>query len=299
MASDIRSTAGLAFSGSVMRYAEVERSGNDVRLVRLGNCDFEFDAAKELFSVTRSTRLDVIREAVSDVFAGTSAETARAVLPTDILTSFRTVVPSDASEAVRNRQIALEAQTLVGTAADGDLFPAAGHRSPDDTLIPVFVAHAPKRIAERLRSVGSVFGTVRMDMMPRQGAVHSAVNAIQQVTGALRTLVIGAYPGRTEYQFVADGQRVAEAEYDTGAVSDSVYYSLDMLARSAIDPADVEAVWLHGDCVDGPLLDAMNETWGVRLHLANPGPAVRLEEGRLEASFGFEAFMATIGAAVG
>ena len=298
MSSEIRSSAGIAFCGSVMRYAEVERSGSAIRLIRLGNCDFEFNAADELFAAARPSRLDVIKDALSDVFSGTTAATVRAVLPAHVLTSFHTVVPANATEAVRNRQIALEAQTLVGVDADGDLFPAAGIADPDATLIPVFVAHAPRRIAERVRTVGTVFGDVVVEMIPRQTAVHSALNAVQQVTGAARTLVVGAFPGRTEYQFVDGGQRVAEAEFTVEEPGDRAYFSLEVLHRFGVDPSAVEAVWLHGDRVDGPLLDIMNDTWGVRSCIANPGPAVELEEGRLEASFGFEAFMATIGAAV-
>ena len=38
-------TAGVEFSGSVMRYAEIEQAESRFRLQRLGNCEFEFDAA--------------------------------------------------------------------------------------------------------------------------------------------------------------------------------------------------------------------------------------------------------------
>ncbi len=43
------STAGVEFSRDLMRYAEVEQNDGHLRLLRLGNCAFEFDAEAVLF----------------------------------------------------------------------------------------------------------------------------------------------------------------------------------------------------------------------------------------------------------
>ncbi|MEQ9103913.1 MAG: hypothetical protein RIE53_04385 [Rhodothermales bacterium] len=298
MSAHVRSSAGISFSGSVMRYAEIERAGSVTRLLRLGNCDFEFDAASELFSPSRPTRLEVIREALSDVFSGTTADVVRAVVPGDQLVMFQTRVGRDAGPAERNRQIALETRVLAGEDADGDLFPAGGAGDDHESSVPVHVAHAGTHMAERVMQVGAVFGDVTFQMIPRSTAVHQAMYAVQARTGWETSLVVGAFDGSTEYQFMVDGDRKGDVVHAVTHPMDRLYFALEALSAWNINPADVARVVLHGDRVDGPLIDAMNDVWGTRAVLANPGPAVRLEEGRLEASFGFEAFLATVGAAI-
>jgi hypothetical protein len=281
-----------------MRYAEIERAGSVTRLLRLGNCDFEFDAASELFSPTRPTRLGVIREALSDVFSGTTADVVRAVIPGDQLVMFQTRVACDSGSAERNRQIALETRVLAGEDADGDLFPTGGTSDDDEALVPVHVAHAGTHMAKRVMDIGAVFGDVSFQMIPRSTAVHQAMYAVQAQTGWEPSLVVGAFDGGTEYQFIQDGDRKGDLVYPVTTPMDRLYFALEALSAWNIRPENVARVVMHGDRVDGPLIDAMNDAWGTRAVLANPGPAVRLEEGRLEASFGFEAFLATVGAAV-
>lgn len=281
-----------------MRYAEIERAGDIVRLLRLGNCDFEFDAASELFSRSGPSRLHVIRDALSDVFSGTMADVVRAVIPADLMVSFQTGVSPNASPSDRNRQIALETRVLVGENADGDLFPVAGMPSGEQGTVPVHVSHAGTFMAERIMDVGNVFGDVSFEMMPRGTAVFNGMHAIQEQTGVRTCLLVGAFEGSTEYQIIVDGVRHGDLVQPVTHATDRVYFSLESLSVFDILPDDIEQVVLHGDRVDGPLIDQMNDTWGTRAVLANPSPAVRLEEGRLEASFGFEAFLATIGAAI-
>lgn len=298
MSAHVRSSAGISFSGSVMRYAEIERAGSVTRLLRLGNCDFEFDAASELFSPSRPSRLDVIREALSDVFSGTTADVVRAVIPGDQLVLFQTMVGRDSSPGERNRQIALETRVLVGEDADGDLFPAGGKPDESHAWVPVHVAHAGTHMAERVKQVGTIFGDVSFQMIPRATAVYQAMHALQALAGWETCLVIGAFDGSTEFQLMMDGNRQGDVVYPVTDPADRLYFALEALSAWNVGHHDVARVVLHGDCVDGPLIDAMNDVWGTRAVLANPGPAVRLEEGRLEASFGFEAFLATVGAAI-
>lgn len=281
-----------------MRYAEIERAGSVTRLLRLGNCDFEFDAASELFSPSRPTRLNVIREALSDVFSGTTADVVRAVIPGDQLVMFQTVVGLESTPADRNRQIAMETRVLAGEEADGDLFPVSGTANDASSQIPVHVAHAGTHMAERVMDVGTIFGDVNFEMIPRATAVYNAMHALQAQAGWETSLVIGAFDGSTEFQLIVDGIRCGDLVYTVIDPSDRLYFALEALSVWGMGPDQVAKVVLHGDRVDGPLIDAMNDVWGTRAILANPGPAVRLEEGRLEASFGFEAFLATVGAAI-
>ena len=65
--------AGIEFDGTVLRYAEIERVGDGLRLLRLGECDFPF----EPFSVLRDgdeEGLDILQEALGDVYHGSQAD---------------------------------------------------------------------------------------------------------------------------------------------------------------------------------------------------------------------------------
>ncbi len=89
-------TAGLELTGSVLRYTEIEQTGPSVRLLRLGNCDFEFDAQADLYSAGDSAHLEPIGEALADVFERTTASVFRFAVPPFCLTSFTAMMPTAA-----------------------------------------------------------------------------------------------------------------------------------------------------------------------------------------------------------
>ncbi len=298
MSHDARSRVGISFSRGVMRYVEVERRDADWGLVRLGSCDFEFNAERELFGEVASRKLDVIRSAVADVFSSTVVDAVRCVVPAACTTAFRTAVNVEASEPERELQLAFEASLLTGGKTGGDLYPTMGTAQGSSAPVPVHVYHVDGEITDRVRDACSVFGDTPLDFVPSATAVYHGIWPLVEASAATCVLLVGAYDHYTEYQVIVDATRRADTVIDACDEADRMYFSLDAVRRLGMDVNSVDKVLLHGDSVDNSLVGALHDVWSGRVELANPGPVVNLEEGRLEADFGFEAFLTTVGAAV-
>lgn len=293
-----RLRVGISFSRGVMRYVEVERRESGWGLVRLGSCDFEFNAERELFGTEHSHKLDVIRSAISDVFSETGSDVVRCVIPAASTMGFRTAVEEAASESEKDATISVEASILTGGKVEGDLFPTMGQPAGSGAPVPVHVYHADEQLTGRVRDVCSAFGDTPLELVPSPTAVYHGVWPLLEAGSATCVLLVGAYDHYTEYQVIVEATRRADTVIVTSNVADRMYFSLDVVRRLGMDVNSVEHVLLHGDSVDGALMEALHDVWSGRVELANPGPVVNLEEGRLEADFGFEAFLTTVGAAV-
>jgi hypothetical protein len=107
------SRAGIEVYGRVIRYAEVAGVAEGApRLVRLGACDFDFDVAEALFSLSGSVHLDTVATALREIFAETPlAPLAVAVHPWRA-TSFFSPLPRGMTPAERFEQLRQEAAML-------------------------------------------------------------------------------------------------------------------------------------------------------------------------------------------
>src|SRR5690606_14335340 len=111
---DAQARAGIEFSDTVLRYAEVEQYGSRFRLLRLGTCDFDFRLVDDLLHRHHPDALEVVREALQDVFSGSIATSLHAALHPSLTTSFFTSIPAGLSTEERRRRLANEAMLLTG-----------------------------------------------------------------------------------------------------------------------------------------------------------------------------------------
>src|SRR5690606_10565174 len=102
---DAQARAGIEFSDTVLRYAEVEQYGSRYRLLRLGTCDFDFRLVEDLLQRHDPDAIEVVREALQDVFSGSIASTLHAALHPALTTSFFTSVPSGVSGGERLQRL--------------------------------------------------------------------------------------------------------------------------------------------------------------------------------------------------
>ncbi|HEX7072039.1 MAG TPA: hypothetical protein VF190_14595, partial [Rhodothermales bacterium] len=113
--------AGIEFSDSVLRYAEVEQYGSRFRLLRLGTCDFDFGLVDDLLYRHDPDAVDVVREALQDVFSGSIASSLNAALHPSLTTSFFTSVPAGLTNDERRYRLTNESMLLTGARAPSDL----------------------------------------------------------------------------------------------------------------------------------------------------------------------------------
>lgn len=307
-------TAGLELSGRVLRYTEIEQTGPTVRLLRLGNCDFEFDAEADLFSAEPPSRLDILTDALADVFENSTATVFRFAVPPSHLTSFSALVPVESDSTVRSDLIASEASVL-GVPMDGDLFPSPGSAA-GRSGVRMHVARAPRIIRDRVvdlcDGIPSPTGTSKdvqedarsrtggsrhVGLVPSSSAVrHLHVHLNGDSGGTV--LLVGCYPGSTEYTVLDGGEAALEWTDDMHHPVDRLYFCLDVLDRASVTVPAVAAVHLYGPNADDEVRDVLTPVFGGRVGRLDPCPAVNVSPDQFDADFRFESYAACIGAAL-
>ncbi|NNF04842.1 MAG: hypothetical protein HKN17_10285 [Rhodothermales bacterium] len=299
-------TAGLELSGHTLRYTEVEQTGSAVRLLRLGNCDFDFDAEADLFSGTEPRRLETLAEAIEDVFENTTATVFRFAVPPAHLTSFTALVPAESDTTLRGDLIAAEAVVL-GVPLGGDLFPSQG-TSVRRSGLRMHVSHASKTLRDRVTSLcenipggeeasGSAVADRHVALLPSSTAVrHLHVNLDGDGDGP--ALLLGCYPGATEYTVLRGAEPALEWADDLDHPVDRLYFCLDVLDRVSVTVPSVSSVRLYGPDADDDVLAQVRSVFGARARRLNPCPAVNVSPDQFDPEFRFESFGACIGAAL-
>ena len=173
--------AGVEFHGSAMRYAEIEQTGDDFRLLRLGDCQFEFDAYEVLFSGGPDAFLDTISEAVAEVFEGSSARVFRIVVHPPVIKSFSSSFPDESDENVVEEQIIFES-ALLDVERD-----VAGLRSTTFATLAaggpykrVHIAHLTADIESRLNNVFLKAGWPDLDIISSSEAAASVTGKLSE-----------------------------------------------------------------------------------------------------------------------
>lgn len=299
-------TAGLELSGRVLRYTEIEQTGPSVRLLRLGNCDFEFDAEADLFSSESPSRLETLSEALADVFENTTSTVFRFAVPPAHLTSFTSFVPAESDSTVRSDLIAAEAVVL-GVPMGGDLFPSPG-ASVRQHGRRMHVAQAPRIIRDRALQLsdgipapddgkGAARHARHVDLLPSSSAArHLYVNLNGESGGP--DLLLGCYPRATEYTVMRRGEAALEWTDDMEHPVDRLYFCLDALDRISVPVPKVASVLLYGPDAEDDLLDALRSVFGARVRRLDPCAAVNVSPEQFAPDFRFESFAACIGAAL-
>ena len=295
------STAGVEFVGNLMRYAEVEQRENSYRLLRLGNCEFEFDVSGVVYDGIEPDKLGTVREALIDVFQDTNAAAFKFVLPTSVLTSYVSFASTGAGEDEVRSQIGFETRLLNGGASDGDVFPGINSESAQTDWNKMSVFHLEGDISARLNELGNLFPTQRKEVVPSPIASAGALHFLDSATHAdpVATLLMGCYRERTDYGLVSANKEKHTESRSTPTDSDRVYFGLETLARHGYDESQIERLLVYGHDVTPQLIAMLDADFGDRVSVFNPGPIVNLEETRLEKGFPLHAFVPCLGASIG
>lgn len=293
-------TAGVEFSGSVMRYAEVEQAESRFRLLRLGNCEFEFDAFSVAYLGTQPELLTTIREALQDVFRDTASSVFRFVIPSSLQTRFTTAVPVDADVQERSGLIGFETRLFTSNREGGDVFPA--HlRSANRSQVQGFaVAHVDDRVAVNVHSVGSAFPAVKVEIVPSMNAASLAFRHVAHreslPTGTY--LLVGTDNGRSDFILMHNAEPLTHSTMVSPHPEDVAYHALLTCSRFGKTCHDIQTVFMYGNADRNKGITGLRDAFGDRVRLLNPGVVVSLEPDHFELDFPIEAFVPAIGAAV-
>lgn len=304
----VQARASIDLQGTVLRYAEVERYGARYRLLRLGSCDFDFDAASELLADEAPPHLDVVADAIADVFEGSSAAHLRVALHPPAGHAFFTPLPADLAPEARRKRLEVEALLLTDAEASHALRLGADsvyHETLDDgrTLEWYHVFAVSARTQERFEHVLRAFPRAHRRLTTSMSGVAALVAQLETVRprpdeAPPYSLALGVYDGIVEYT-LCQGVRWRFAHYaHASAPSDVVYYATALLARVGLRPRDVGRLLLYGDAPDPALTALLEAVFGREAAPIDPLAVVDLDPGSLAASFDATGYTPAVGAAL-
>lgn len=300
--------AGIDFFGKTLYYAEAERFSGQHRLLRLGSCDFDFDASEVLLGKASSAHLKTLGEALADVFVDSAASTLHVVLHPPVCASFFAPVPAGMDEEARHQHLLREASLLVPARGAADAL-----RLTTDVLYEEAVAGAEalewNHVLVMNRQVHSRFDQL-MERLPQATyrwclSTQTAAYAVDHMgwadASSLRgpyTLAVGQYPGHTEYACCCDGQWRFGSQARVETDADQAYFALSTLGQMGLTPADVGRVLVYGQPRQDTGTAALEQVMGVRPTAFQLRDLVDLNPESLVTAFDPSAYVPCLGAAL-
>jgi hypothetical protein len=305
---DGQARAGIDIYGTVLRYAEVERHGAGYRLLRLGSCDFDFDVAQDLLRTDAPTHLDVVTEALGEVFAGSAASQLHVALhPPDCYTFF-SALPVGLPEAVRRQRLQQEALLLGATGEGAPLrfSEDALHQEEGDAEgraewfhVLALPEQTWMRFDRLMRS--STFRTRYRLGMSTQGAAQAVGHIERTAEHASRpplTLAIGWYPDHVEYVLCREGQWYFSHYTPASAPTDCAYFAVALLERLKLPTTAIGRIFIYGVRAAMSGFASLQAIFRQAPERLNPVRLVDLDPDSLADSFDAEAYAPCIGLAL-
>ncbi len=293
--TDPQARAAIAFEAQTLRYAEVEQVGKHARLLRLGACDFAFkpiDAIRE----GDAEALSVLREAVGDVFEGSTAQGVRIVLPPQSVLTWTAPFPSSQPVTERNARLTLETTLLAGA----DRGPSMGltlqplYSAGGQDWVQVIALSRPTQ--GRMETIGRAMPVPGM----RAGLSLLGASRLAAACGAERgtTVTLGRYASRTDYAIVRDGDPILVASSKAESIPNAAFTLLRLLDRIGAAPADVQSAFVYGDAARPDDLDALPHVFARPFEPLNPLRALLVDDPDAADPFEVSAYAPVVGAAL-
>lgn len=289
-----RSRVGIEFQGRTMRYAEVDpgEAGGPPRLLRLGACDFDFDAEEAFFDVAGLSHVETVATAAAEIFEGTRAGTLYVVVHPWRSTSFFSPLPEGMSPAARYEQLRQEAALL----ADASVArPIRIRATPVRTeALPGgrqahwhHVLRLPENVHARAEHIAGRLGErVRAEFADAAGAAATLAGhllARDDVAEAPLALTLGLYGGYAEYGLArGEAWRHFGHHAETGTLADGAYFAVALLGRLGVEPPEVEHLLVYGDGAASGLAE-LEALLGLAAEPLDPLPLFRPASGPADA----------------
>lgn len=296
--------ASIDLSWATLRYAEAAHPPDGIRPLRLGSCDFDFDITSELLHDENPEHLDVVTQALTDVFTGSRAEPLRVVVHPPSAQSFVTVVPADLAVPERTERFQQEAALIAGAETEAALHVTASTIVADTHLDvePVQVLAVPAAWHERFQTIvdGLPHSNVEWMLsteaaarvMARAGPDAAPANGAQSIG-----LVVGAYPEYTELGLLRNGHWYYSHHVDAEEPMDAAYNAMALLDQLEIPRDVVTEIGLYGLGVSASAFAPFESVFGVELEPIQPFSALGIDpEAVGESGFGAGAYVPCVGA---
>lgn len=300
---ELQAFASIDLMQATLRYAEVEHRAGDVHPLRLGSCDFDFDVAHALLHTDAQAHLDVVTEALVDVWEGTDAEPLHVVVHPPEAYAFVTIVPTELPADDRVLRFQQEAALLAGTesAAPPHVTAFPVHAETHLDIEPMQVFAVPDVVYARFESVLEALPQTHVQfMLSTQAAAQVMVRSESFPTAseAPFALAIGVYPGSIEYALLHEGGWYYSHYVEAEDPVDAAYFAAVLLDRLDIPRAAIEYVGLYGLGADETAFAPFETVFEVTPTLIDPFDILGLDRDAVQGAFGAGAYVPSVGAAL-
>lgn len=303
-----------------MRYVEIEHSENNYRLLRLGDCDFEFDAHQVLFDDGPDAYLETIAEALSEVFQGSTAQVFRVAVHAPASRSFMSSVSGTMGESARKEQLVFEAALLdidrdvvALRAASGIAYSNDGNRglrstegrdadctSAESAGRRNHVSHISSTTQRRLEDVFARAGRQNLETISTSEAVARVLREVSMLQDQPEKSVmsVGVFDNYSMYTLMRDGEWVFSHQRVETDPEDVLYFAMQMLRLGHEQLNDVGLVTLYGSGNSEHLAGVFGSVFAAPIENINPISVVDFNGSSFHKDFSHSAFTMCIGAAL-
>ncbi len=299
--------AGIEFEGSVLRYAEVERVGESLRLLRLGECDFSFEPLLALRD-GGEVEMDILQEALRDVFEGSEADGLRVAFhPSDVLTW---MAPFDRQLPFSERNARLRQESALMAAGQADasemnltMQPLYTTESDGAAVDWVQVVALPKPMHSRVEQLGGAFKRAGTRVgLSTQGAA-AALGIVSQANTNInpaRPLAcgIGLYEQYTEYAVARAGKPLLSSAGAPVQSSDALFSLLRVLQQVGHYAQEVSHLYVYGTGTTQDSVDAIPRVMGFQAMPINPLHALMTDDSDAADPYEASAYAPSVGIAL-
>lgn len=270
-------SAAITIQGDTLRYAEVKRTDQSHRLLRVGQEEFPFDLAQALLHEEGDAQqIGQMGTVLAEVFEDTEARDLRVgVHPPDAY-SFFTPISSNVPVRDRKRQLFQQAALITGvrSADELDMNSQTVRTTQDSDGEPFMWVHVlavPTAVDERMSEIVGTLPMARYDWIVSSEAAGRVTSRLERTGGsaqeALRpyTLAVGQYPSHTEYS-LSRNREWYHAHYAEEAQSpeNRAYFAVGIMNRVDVPLDAVGRLYVYGKDVDlgdyGPFVNIFDRT---------------------------------------
>ncbi len=256
-------TAAITIQDNTLRYAEVKRTDQSLRLLRVGQEEFPFDLARALLHEEGDEhQVGQVGTVLADAFGGTEARDLRvSVHPPDAY-SFFTPISSDIPVSDRKRKLTQQASLVTGARSGDELHMSSQtvrttQDSEGEPFMWVHVLAVPAAVDERMSEIVGTLPVTRFDWIVSSEATGRVTSRLERTGGsaqeALRpyTLAVGQYPSHTEYA-LSRNREWYHAHYAEQAHSpeNRAYFAVGFMNRVDVPLDAVGRIYVYGMDVD-------------------------------------------------
>ncbi len=299
--SNAQVRAGVFFTSSSMRYAELERQGDSSKLLRLGSCDFSFNPLNELSGQT-DENLANLTDAVAEVFVKSRASRIHVSLHPRLANSFFSPVANSLSRKEARRQIAEEARLIYPDKGAAGII----SRKLDNVVVSggskhawVHITAVPSLVRNRLQQLMRGLSDKVCVGIPLAESIVPLLSHSREVRTAAYVFLVGLFEGRLELLLCKRGRlHYAQSISYTGAPSDAIYWATSLCQRLRVSAKDLDVIHMFGEKTDRTVERLLAGSFEAQVQELDPLRAIVVDPGRFSSDFNHGAFAPCIGVAI-